>query len=70
MQRDEDQALAIAIGALLLIGGALVGDALVGPWPTLTAGVSLVLIHYLGPVVARELTVRRFARQIRRHHDR
>ncbi|MCC2275754.1 hypothetical protein LKL35_10030 [Streptomyces sp. ET3-23] len=69
MQRDEQQALAVAIGLLLLVGGVLVGDATVGPWPTFAAGVALVLVHYLGPAVARELTVRRFARQIRRHHN-
>ncbi|QSY48114.1 MULTISPECIES: hypothetical protein [Streptomyces] len=67
MQRDEQQSLAVAIGLLLLVGGVLVGDALVGPWPTLTVGIALVLIHYLGPAVARELIIRRFARQIRRH---
>ncbi|MFI9238503.1 hypothetical protein [Streptomyces sp. NPDC053079] len=67
MQRDEQQALAAAIGLLLLVGGVLVGDALVGPWPTFAAGVTLVLTHYLGPSVVREITVKRFARQLRRH---
>lgn len=70
MQRDEQQAFAVAIGLLLLVGGVLLGDATVGPWATLAAGVALVLVHYLGPAVARELAVRRFARRIRRHHDR
>lgn len=66
MQRDQDQDLAVAIGLLLLVGGVLVGDALVGPWLTLAAGVALVLTHYLGPAVVRELAVRRFARKLRR----
>ncbi|MFI9311119.1 hypothetical protein [Streptomyces triculaminicus] len=67
MQRNEQQALAITLGLLLLVGGVLLGDALIGPWPTFTAAVSLVLLHYLGPTLAREVTVRRFARQLRRH---
>ncbi|MFI9307361.1 hypothetical protein [Streptomyces triculaminicus] len=66
MQRDEQQALAIRLGLLLLVGGVLLGDALIGPWPTFAAAVSLVLLHYLGPALAREVTVRRFARQLRR----
>ncbi|MEU2856711.1 hypothetical protein [Streptomyces syringium] len=67
MRRDEQQALAITIGLLLLVGGVLLGDALVGPWLTFAAAVSLVLLYYLGPTLVRELTIRRFARKLRRH---
>ncbi|MEV4743660.1 hypothetical protein [Streptomyces sp. NPDC049555] len=53
-------------GLLLLVGSVLIGDALVGPWPTLAAGVGLILLHYLGPFIAREVVVWRFGRQMRR----
>ena len=56
----------MTLAALLLIGGTLVGERLIGTWATLTVGVVLVVGVYMAPVVARAVAVRRFARQLRR----
>jgi hypothetical protein len=67
VRRTEDQGLAITISLLLLIGGTLLGQRLIGTWPTFAIGVGLVVGGYVLPAVVREIAVRRFARQLRRH---
>jgi hypothetical protein len=64
--RDGDQGLAITVGLLLVVGGVLIGVGLVGVWRTFTVAVVLIVGGYLSPAVARWVTVRRFARSLRR----
>ncbi|MEU9523696.1 hypothetical protein [Streptomyces sp. NPDC048224] len=67
MTPEEDQALAVTVGLLLLIGGTLLVQQLVGTWPTLAVGVVLVTGGYAARPLAHEVAVRRFARQLRRY---
>lgn len=62
----EEQRLAITIALLLLIGGTLLGQQLIGTWPTLAVGVVLVVGGYALPLLVREALARRVARELRR----
>ncbi|MEU1707555.1 hypothetical protein ABZ478_19375 [Streptomyces sp. NPDC005706] len=61
--RDGDQRLAVAV-ALLLVGGVLIGQGLIGTWGTFAAAVVLILGGYLAPAIIRWLAVRRFRQQL------
>lgn len=65
--RDEEQALAVTVGLLLLIGGVLIARELLGLWLAFTVAVVPVVGGYAAPIVARWLTLRRFARAVRRY---
>ncbi|MGX1226895.1 hypothetical protein [Streptomyces ambofaciens] len=71
--RDQDQALAAVLAALLLVGGTLIVRELLGLWPAVAVGMAPALALYGGPPVARriaaEVEVRRFRRHLA-HHDR
>ncbi|MFB7225661.1 MULTISPECIES: hypothetical protein [Terrabacteria group] len=65
-ERDEAHAFAVTVGLLLLIGGVLLMRQLWGVWAAFALAAAPVLACYLGPPIAREVAVRRFARQLRR----
>lgn len=62
----EDQALAVTVGLLLLVGGVLIGRELIGVWGTFGVAVVLIVGGYLAPRIVRWLTVRQFGRRLRR----
>ncbi len=68
MRRDEQQALAVTVGLLLLVGAVLMARELLGLWVTFTLAAGVILGAGYGlPWLVREVTVRRFSRQLRRH---
>ncbi|MFH9576363.1 hypothetical protein ACH4MG_38395 [Streptomyces sp. NPDC017454] len=70
---DQDQLLAAALAALLLVGGTLIVRELLGLWPAVAIGMGPILAAYCGPPAARRIVaaaeVRRFRRRLA-HHDR
>ncbi|GAA0462489.1 hypothetical protein GCM10009544_26200 [Streptomyces stramineus] len=62
----EEQKLAITIGGLLLVGGVLISQALLGTWPTFSVAATVFVGAYVAPRLLQELTIRRFGRQLRR----
>ncbi|MFI9720770.1 hypothetical protein ACIHFE_14100 [Streptomyces sp. NPDC052396] len=63
---DEEQRLALTIAGLLLVGGVLLGQALIGTWVTFALSAGTIVGYYLTPWICEEVTVRRFTRQLRR----
>ncbi|MEH6374511.1 hypothetical protein V7793_09260 [Streptomyces sp. KLMMK] len=61
-----DQRLAMTIGGLLLVGGVLISQALIGTWVTFSIGAATAVGAHLTPWAFRELTIRRFVRRLRR----
>ncbi|MFB1041527.1 hypothetical protein [Streptomyces chrestomyceticus] len=64
--RNERQALAVTLGLLLLVGCTLLLRELTGVWAAFAVSCGLTLAGYAAPGLARELTVRRYARRLRR----
>ncbi|MYX75087.1 hypothetical protein [Streptomyces sp. SID3915] len=68
--RGQDEAAAVAVAVVLLVGVVLISREAVGLWPTVAVAYGLVLAAYAGPMVARraavEAEVRRYRREIRR----
>ncbi|ORT53323.1 hypothetical protein BKD26_38700 [Streptomyces sp. CB03238] len=65
--RDEEQALAVTVGLLLLIGGVLMARELLGVWVAFGLGSGAVVGGYCLPWVIRWVTIRRAVRQLRRY---
>ncbi|NEE37981.1 hypothetical protein G3M53_72860 [Streptomyces sp. SID7982] len=63
---DEHQALAVALGLLLLVGGVILVCCWAGPFTAFAVGAGPVIAVYAGPRVARILAVRRAVRRLRR----
>ena len=68
---DQDQHLAGALAALLLVGVTLIARELIGLWPAAGLGMGTVLAAYWGPGAARRIAVavavRRFRRRLADH---
>ncbi|HEY8981739.1 MAG TPA: hypothetical protein VIU15_19405 [Streptomyces sp.] len=71
---DQDQHLAGALAALLLVGVTLIARETWGLWPATGLGMGAVLLAYWGPAVARRIAivveVRRFRRHLATTHER
>ncbi|WP_282090915.1 hypothetical protein [Streptomyces tendae] len=71
--RDQDQALAAVLAALLLVGGTLIVRELLGLWPAAAVGMAPALALYGVPPAARRIAVavevHRFRRRLA-HHNR
>ncbi|MGW0172063.1 hypothetical protein ACWDWT_43975 [Streptomyces sp. NPDC003343] len=67
MSHGEDQALAVTLAALLLVGGTLVARELVGVWVAAGLGMGPVLAAYWGPPLARRIAIAREVRRFGRH---
>jgi hypothetical protein len=65
--RDQDQALAATLAALLLVGVTLIARELVGLWPAAGLAMGAVLVGYWGPAAARRIAVWHEVRRFRRH---
>lgn len=65
--RDPDQALAVTLAALLLVGMTLLVRELAGLWPAVALGMGPVLALYCGPAVARRMVAAAEVRRFRRH---
>lgn len=65
--QDQDQALAAALAALLLVGITLIARELAGLWPAVAVGMGPVVALYGGPAVARRIAVAAEVRRFRRH---
>ncbi|MFF4709256.1 hypothetical protein [Streptomyces sp. NPDC001297] len=66
MRRDDDQALAFTLAALLLTGTALLVSCWVGPLTAFAAVAVTVIAAYAAPGLARRLAIRRAVRQLLR----
>jgi hypothetical protein len=68
---DQDQVLAAALAALLLVGVTLIARELFGLWPAVVVGMGPVIAVYCGPPAARRIAVavevRRFRRRLAAH---
>ncbi|MFF2527267.1 hypothetical protein [Streptomyces liangshanensis] len=64
--RDEEQALAVTLALLLLIGGVLVLRELLGVWGAFASAAGVVLAGYYTPWLVRWAIVRRAVRELRR----
>lgn len=68
---DQEQALAVTLAALLLVGITLIARELAGLWPAVAVGMGPVLAVYCGPPAARRIAVaveiRRFRRRLATH---
>ena len=62
----EDQALAVTLGLLLLIGGVLLIDLWFGPYVAFAAGAGPVVTAFALPRLWRRLAVRRAVRRFLR----
>ncbi|MFF8281071.1 hypothetical protein ACF05T_34330 [Streptomyces lateritius] len=69
--REQEQALAVTLAALLLIGGTLLVRETAGLWPAAALGLGGVMAAYCGPPIVRRVAVavavRRFGRQVAAH---
>lgn len=65
--RDQDQALAGALGALLLVGMTLIVRELVGLWSATALGMGAVLAAYWGPAAVRRISLAVELHRFRRH---
>jgi hypothetical protein len=65
--RDQDQALAATLAALLLVGVTLIARELVGLWPAAGLAMGAVLVGYWGPPAARRIAAAVEVRRFRRH---
>lgn len=63
---DEKQRLAVTLAGLLLVGGVLISQELIGTWATFAASSSAFIGAYALPLLIRELIVQRFNRRLRR----
>jgi hypothetical protein len=68
--RDQGQALAATVAALLLVGVTLIARETAGLWPAAVLGMGSVLLAYWGPAAARRIAVAvavlRFRRRLAR----
>ncbi|WKK26989.1 hypothetical protein QZH56_16185 [Streptomyces olivoreticuli] len=62
---DEEQRLAITVAGLPLLGGALIGQRLIGTWATFAVGAGVFVGAYVTPLVLREPAVRRLSQRLR-----
>ncbi|WP_460073940.1 hypothetical protein [Streptomyces sp. YKOK-I1] len=66
-EHDQDQHLAGALAALLLVGVTLIVREAVGLWSAAGLGMGAVLAAFWGPAAARRLAVALAVRRFRRH---
>jgi hypothetical protein len=70
-RQDQDQALAVTLAALLLVGGTLLVRETAGLWPAVALGMGGIVAAYCGPLVVRRVAVavavRRFGRRVAAH---
>lgn len=64
---DQEQALAVALAVLLLVGITLIARELAGLWPAVVVGMGPVLAVYCGPLAARRIALAVEIRRFRRH---
>ncbi|MFJ4577619.1 hypothetical protein ACIP4W_41025 [Streptomyces sp. NPDC088846] len=61
---DEDDALAVTVGLLLLIGGVLLLQGWLGTWPAFGIAAGTVVGGYYVPGITRWVTVRWAVREV------
>ncbi|MGX1541114.1 hypothetical protein [Streptomyces adustus] len=66
VHRDQDQALALTLAALLLTGTSLLDSCWIGPAATFTATAVLVVTSYAASGLARRLALQRALRRLLR----
>jgi hypothetical protein len=65
-EHDHDQALAVTLALLLLIGGVLLISCWTGPLTAFAVAAGPVVVAYAAPQVARRLAARRAVRRLLR----
>ncbi|MFF4902896.1 hypothetical protein [Streptomyces sp. NPDC001068] len=66
MPRDDDQALALTLAALLLTGSSLLVSCWIGPLATFSVTAGLLVTAYAAPRLARRIAIRRAVRELLR----
>ncbi|MFD7880766.1 hypothetical protein ACFV5G_43095 [Streptomyces sp. NPDC059766] len=64
VHRDQDQALALTLAALLLTGTSLLVSCWIGPVATFTATAVLVVTAYAAPGLVHRLVIPRAVRRL------
>ncbi|EST17868.1 hypothetical protein [Streptomyces niveus] len=67
MRQDDDQALAVTLALLLLIGAVLIAREVLGLWLAFGLPAAAVVAAYWCPTLVWRLAVRRLVRQVRRY---